>query len=334
MKDLTQERNHWNSIRFNSGEKGGHYESYFQRANHPTRPLAFWIRYTIFCPKGNPEEALGELWSIYFDGEQNRITAAKEEFPIEQCTFSKTGLNAKIKGSVLYDGHLKGGATSRGNTLGWDLNFKGEAPPLLLLDESYYEKGFPKAKALVGSPNALYNGELRVNRKSLKIENWIGSQNHNWGSKHTDLYAWGQVSGFDNAPEAFLECSTARVKIGPLWTPWLALIVLRVDGEEYALNTLTQAYHAHGRFSYFTWNFDTQKDDTRIYGLIQAPKSAFVGLTYYNPPGGSKTCLNTKIARCELTLEHQGDRRTLVSQNRAAFEILTDDSEHGVSVVA
>lgn len=37
----------------------GHYESFFQRANHPTRPLAFWIRYTIFSPKKASPGCLG-----------------------------------------------------------------------------------------------------------------------------------------------------------------------------------------------------------------------------------------------------------------------------------
>ena len=36
------------------------------------------------------------------------------------------------------------------------------------------------------------------------LERWIGSQNHNWGRKHTDSYAWGQVAGFDDAPQTFL----------------------------------------------------------------------------------------------------------------------------------
>ena len=35
-------------------KRAGHYESWFQRANHPSRPLAFWIRYTIFCPARPP----------------------------------------------------------------------------------------------------------------------------------------------------------------------------------------------------------------------------------------------------------------------------------------
>jgi hypothetical protein len=50
-----------NCTHYQPGQMTGHYESYFVRANHPTRPLAFWIRYTLFSPKQHPENALGEL---------------------------------------------------------------------------------------------------------------------------------------------------------------------------------------------------------------------------------------------------------------------------------
>ncbi|MGD0211555.1 MAG: hypothetical protein ABSC14_11315, partial [Desulfomonilia bacterium] len=61
---------------------------------------------------------------------------------------------------------------------------------------------------------------------------------------------------------------------------------------------------------------------------------AFVGLTYYNPPGGTKTCLNSKIASCTLLFKdkEQGTLETLQAKNRAAFEILTDDAGHGVPI--
>ncbi|OGI62751.1 MAG: hypothetical protein A2W18_11080 [Candidatus Muproteobacteria bacterium RBG_16_60_9] len=62
-----------NRCRYLEADPGGHYESYFQRANHPERPHAFWIRYTVFCPKGRPGDAAGELWAIYFDGERERV---------------------------------------------------------------------------------------------------------------------------------------------------------------------------------------------------------------------------------------------------------------------
>jgi len=47
-----------NLVQYNPDNKG-HYESFFIRANHPQKPLAFWIRYTIFQPAKNHSNALG-----------------------------------------------------------------------------------------------------------------------------------------------------------------------------------------------------------------------------------------------------------------------------------
>ena len=45
-------------------------------------------------------------------------------------------------------------------------------------------------------------------------------------------------------------------------------------------------------------------------------------LRYPNPPGGEKSCRNTHLARCELTLDRPGKPRLALHSNRAAFEIL------------
>ena len=329
------ERGTWNRCRYAEADRGGHYESYFQRANHPQRPLAFWIRYTVFSPRGRPRDAVGELWAIYFDGEHNRITAAKEVFPIKACQFSQSGLEVRIGEAVLTEGHLAGRAGSGAQTLQWDLRYGGPQPPLLLLPRSFYERGFPKAKALVGTPNAAFDGVVIVNGETIHVERWIGSQNHNWGQKHTDSYAWGQVAGFDDAPDTFLECSTARLRLGPLWSPPLTVVVLRMQDREIRLNSLVQAFRAQGDFDFPSWRIDSGNSQARVSIHIHAPKSAFVALTYDNPPGGTKTCLNTKLAACELVLEQAGrPKRTLVAKNRAAFEILTERRDHGVPIVA
>jgi hypothetical protein len=334
-------RSYCNHARFRPGDPGGHYESYFQRANHPSRPLAFWIRYTVFSPAGRPHEAIGELWAIYFDGEAGRITAAKEVVPLSACSFSMNELDVRIGSATLQDGELHGQAASSGHALAWSLRYAGDQPPLLLLPRSFYEGGFPKAKALVGTPLAAYNGVLAVDGVEISVDGWIGSQNHNWGSRHTDRYAWGQVAGFDDAPLAFLELSTARLKIGPLWTPWMTLVVLRLEGQEYVLNSLAQSIRAYGRFEFGQargsnprWRFDSRAAGVRLHGEITAPASSFVGLRYANPPGGYKTCLNTKLARCDLVLERTGQpTQRFIALNRAAFEILTDDEDHGVPVI-
>lgn len=331
---MKKTRDDANRTRYVPGQVEGHYESYFLRANHPKKPQAFWIRYTVFSPNKDPDQALGEVWAMMFDGQSGNHVAVKNEYPISQASFAKTGLDVKTGDSVLDSDFLSGHAQTGDNEISWGLEYSGDAQPLLLLPEKLYEAGLPKAKACVPLPFASFSGTVTVNGNQWEIDNWIGSQNHNWGTKHTDLYAWGQVAGFDNSPDSFLEVGTARLKFGPIWTPFMTVMVLRHKGREYALNTIPTSLRAKGRFDYFTWDFSSKIKGVAIKGLISASINDFVGLTYYNPPGGVKHCLNSKIASCEITLEtNDGVSEKLTTKNRAAFEILTDDRAHGVKIM-
>jgi hypothetical protein len=336
---LSLMREQANHTRYQPHQKTGHYESFFLRANHPNRPLAFWIRYTLFSPNRRPEEALGELWAVFFNGETHQHVAVKQEIPLQQCVFKTSGLYVRVGSACLEPGKLNGVAASGNHRIAWNLSFGGDAEPLFLLPLNFYDAAFPKAKSLVGLPMAIFNGSLSVDGTEIAMANWVGSQNHNWGVQHTDLYAWGQVAGFDNYPDSCLEVATARLKIGPLWTPAMTPIVLRHRGKEIVLNNLIQTLCARGLFRYFEWHFGSEMKDILLEGIITAPREAFVGLNYYNPPGGTKHCLNTKIASCELKVVHRWRGRAdtpeiLTTQHRAAFEILTDDRGHGVEIRA
>jgi len=324
-----------NAARYRPGDPTGHYESYFLRANHPTRPLAFWIRYTVFSPAGRPEAAEGELWAIVFDGETRQCVAVKRELPIADCRFTgSVSPDVQIGDAVLRGDAASGDAASGGHAVTWRLGVRGGSPPLLLLPPALYAARLPRAKSLVPRPLAVFDGEIVVDRRRLEVAAWVGSQNHNWGSRHTDHYAWGQVAGFDGHPDTFLEVATARLRLGPLWTPPMTPLVLRHAGREHRLNATRRTLLARTTLSYFTWSFATRNDEVAIEGTIEAPRWAMVGLRYRNPPGGEKHCLNTKIARCTLAVR---DRRTDASEtlhtgDRAAFEILTDDHDHGVAL--
>jgi len=319
-----------------TGQADGHYESFFVRANHPTRPLAFWIRYTIFSPKGAPEKAVGELWAILFDGERNSHVAAKSETPLSNCAFAAHGLSARISAAELSDGRATGAITQGAARISWDLHFGAGGPPLFLLPRNLYEKRFPAAKSLVSRPLAKFDGKIVAGDEAIDIAGWTGSQNHNWGRRHTDLYAWGQVAGFDGRPDTFLEVATARLKLGPFWTPPITPLVLRHDGREHSFTGLRRAMRARGGFRCFEWDFATGDDKVEVRGRIAARREAFVGLAYANPPGGAKHCLNSKIATCTLHVRDRASGKTepLTAQNRAAFEILTDARDHGVAIVA
>jgi len=329
----THSRDRWNGARYRPGDAGGHYESWFQRANDASGRRAFWIRYTIFAPRGRPAHAVGELWAIAFDREARRIVAVKEVQPIAACAFAPDRLDVRIGEARLDDGSLRGGAAAGGHAIAWDLRYGGGGAPLLLLSERLYAAPLPRAKALVGQPLARFTGSLTVDGEPIAVDDWVGSQNHNWGSRHTDRYAWGQVAGFDEQPDAFLECSTARLRLGPVWTPWMSPVVLRLRGETLAWNGLPRAIRARGRYEPYDWRIETSGGDAGALSLrIWAEPADFVALRYDNPPGGAKICLNSKLARCELTLRRGGQTIELRS-SRAAFEILDDRAPPGVEPV-
>lgn len=317
------DRQYWQGARFRQGQSRGHYESWFLRANHPTRSAAFWIRYTIFAPHGRPRDAIGELWAIHFDGERRLIRAAKSEVPISDCEFAPRGLDVRIGGAVLNAGGLRGSANGA-HRVQWSLTYRDGGAPMVFMPERTYEARWPAAKALCTRPQVVFDGLLEVDGESVAIDGWIGSENHNWGSRHTDTYAWGQVVGFDNAPEAFLECATARLKLGPVWTPPMTVVCLRFDGHDYRLNSPLQMFRANGEWKDFNWHFDSAQAGVLIRGRIHASPEDFVALTYSNPPGGDHTCLNSKLAACEVTLERSRQAPvSLTTRHRAAFEVLT-----------
>jgi hypothetical protein len=334
------ERREANRLRY-AGGREGHYESYFLRANHPERGVGFWIRYTIFAPKGQPYRAEAELWAAVFDDRPGRTAAVYAAAPLAPASFGSDGesLNLRIGDAVLADdpvtgrGSLAGRVSSAGHEVRWDLTYEGSAEPVLLLAERLYRGRFPKAKVLVPVPMAVFAGRLVVDGEPVEVAGWTGSQNHNWGSQHTDEYAWGQVAGFDNAPGSFIECSTARVRVAGMRTPWLSPIVLRHEGRQYTLTGIAAARRAAGAYQAtgpeYTWTLRSAgaagpDGEVTISAEFRAPAESFVTFAYRNPPGGSKKCLNTKIAQAAVTISAAGAKPVILrSANRAAFEILS-----------
>ncbi len=318
------ERARLGAARFDGTERG-HYESWFQRANHPTEALAFWIRYTVFIPADRSRPALGELWAILFDGDE--ITARKAELPLEQCSFSRDTVDVRIGESTLDLQRCEGAVED----VSWALQYESPAPPILMLPAGLYDGGFPKAKLLVGSPLARYSGRLTIGKREIDIDGWVGSQNHNWGSRHTDRYAWGQVAGFDDAPDVFFEAATAWLRFGPIWTPPLTIASVRIGDRTMQRVGMLQAVRAHASVDGFHWSLRTRGRNGTIEATLEASQGDFVALRYPNPPGGHKACLNSKLARCQLRVEAPGlgslEART---EHRAAFELLQDETPPGL----
>ena len=142
---------------------------------------------------------------------------------------------------------------------------------------------------------------------------------------------------FDVAPERIVEAATssgyAELPVASRHAARLASMPMH-HRDPFDRLLVAQALRAEGRYGFFTWTFASASDDVSVEGRIEAPPERFVGLPYDNPPGGRKTCINTKLARCALTLRRVGRKAVeLTTASRAAFEILTDRDDHGVPVL-
>jgi hypothetical protein len=143
------------------------------------------------------------------------------------------------------------------------------------------------------------------------------------------------VSGFPGAPDAFLECATAQLKLGPFQTPAMSPLVLRLEDREYRLNSPGQVLRNRAVRDGFDWSLHARTSDIDVQVRFSAPTKAFAGLRYDNPPGGFKTCLNSKLASCTVDVLRPGQQPLrLHTPYTAAFEILTDDLGHGVPILA
>jgi hypothetical protein len=319
-------------------DKPPYYESRFVRANHPDQAVALWLRETLLLPTVG--EPVADVWVMVFDPEGAGNRALKVGHPIEAADYRYgTGADtwtARIGDTTIDDVSARGTVTGDGRSATWGLSIApGDEPPVKLLTERGYRAPFPTAKTLVRHPLATFDGYVEVDGARLGLQHWTGSVNHNWGRRHTPAYAFGQVCGFDGAPESTLEIVTAHAAVGPVSLPAATLFVLRHGGSEFAARSILAARRTHGRYRPFSWSFGGRVGDVTMEGEITAESSDVIGLTYFDTGGATKYCYNPALATCRIWLSgNVSGNGELVASRRTMFEIVSPEPLAGVPLLA
>ncbi len=299
----------------------GFYESFFMRGNHPTDGLAFWIRFTFLrTQQSNFNNAI--LWFVWFDQKKNKILPFKKVIPIENCKVQQNPFLLHFDNSFLTADESIGEIKN----IAWKLRFSTESHPSFLLPKYFYKLPFPKAKSITIHPQTYFDGSICIDGKKINISQWQGSLNHNWGRKHTDAYAWGQVCGFDENENIYFEIISGVIKFGQIESPVSTLAVLRIENQDYYCNQITSWFTQKGKYNQNNWQFHVETSEIEISGEIHSEDQEQIALWYPDTDGTRKVCFNSKIAQCTLEIKIKKERRhfQLKSKNRAAFEILTD----------
>ncbi len=319
-----------NELRFH-GQKG-HVESYFLRANHPTRPLALWLKATILAPLHGP--AVAESWFIFFDGEKNTTFANKQTTPFSAASFSGDGAAIKVAGvDFVFDavGSARGSMPSPEGTARFELTWKKDespiAQPLRMLPFRFLRTGFfPKSKMETPFPSLHLSGRIELPTGTVNLENWLGAQGHNWGKEHYFEYAWGQCVFPEH--DVMVEAGTGRVRVAGKISPRLSIMVVRKGARVFRFDTIFDIWRQRAEVASDRWLVSLRSSDGEATFELDAAHRPMVCLGYDNPNNERSYCFNSKLAKATLTVRPaDGASFTCHSAHGAALEFLRREAD-------
>jgi hypothetical protein len=297
----------------------GGYESWFVSARDPATQRALWIRHTRLRPGQGPESAA--LWCTV----AGRDFGARP-FVVKQV-FDAFPADASADAAC-----FTGTASMQDRTASWDLDITGGGQPLRpLRPAALYRAPLPRTKLEATVPDALIDGTIEVGGDVLKVSGWRGTVGHNWGSEHADTWVWLHADGFDSAPDGWLELALARVRVGPVLSPWIAIGAIGLRGERLQLGGLGRRPQVSASPGSLTATIPSAGG--RLELTVSTDDADAVAVPYGDPSGGNRSVRHAAIAAFGLTLQRRGAADALsLSGTSGAYEYGTSNGMPGTAL--
>jgi hypothetical protein len=289
------------------GGVAGRYESWFLSARdaEPGRsPRALWIRHTRHRAAGAAQGSAALWCTLFENGSPEAVKQSLSDFP--------DGAGAGPHG-------FRGEARARGRMAEWELSLAGDEAPLRhLRPAALYRLPVPRTKLEAPLPDGIASGRVVLDGRVLEVVGWRATAGHNWGAEHADRWVWLHAAGFEDEPEAWLELTLARVRIGGATTPWIANGALSLRRDRLRLGGLghvsgVRVVAAPGRLEAIV---PGERADIRVavhadLDEIAAFRYAGVGA---DPLAGEREVLHAGLAEVHLNVRRPG---------RTAMELAT-----------
>jgi hypothetical protein len=186
--------------------RDGLYESHYLTATDPAGGRALWLRHTSL--HGRPS-----VWLTWFDPEPHA-----ERVELDEALPSSDWPACSL-------GELTS-STARGSLGGhrWDLRWEAHARPLPYLPATWlYDRSLPRSNGAAVVPHATVHGTY----DGTSLDGWHGVVGHNWGREHAEHWCWLHTALPDGG---WVDLVLARVRLGPVLSPWTAGGGVHVDG--------------------------------------------------------------------------------------------------------
>jgi hypothetical protein len=301
--------------------EAGHYESFYLKACHPAEPLGVWIRYTVHKRPG--AAPTGSLWVTLFDGRSEGPRAHKQTTP--------EPLAGGADWIAVGEATMRAGA-AQGSIEGasWDLRFSSAEGPLFHLPRPWmYRTRLPRTKLLSPAPAATFEGSLEVDGRYVAVDGWRGMVGHNWGTQHAERWIW--LHGLSESGD-WLDAAFAKVKLGPLTTPWVGSGALSLGGRRHALGGPGRRLSVREQPDHCDFEL-AGRGGLALRGSVSAPRKDFVGWVYADPDGSEHHTVNCSVADMRLAVARSGaPPLELAVQGGAAYELGMRERDHGMPI--
>lgn len=303
------------------GLGAGGYESFYVRAVDPSRPRGVWLRHTVHKSPG--EGAIGSVWAVLFDADAPAPVTHKLSLP-----------GPAVDGWIRIGASAFGPGGVRGESgpASWDLRWSGSEPVLRHLPKPWmYRAPLPKTKLESPLPSATISGRVTVDGVVTELDGWPGMVGHNWGSQHAERWIWLHGVLFEDRPDAWLDLSIGRVRVGPVTTPWVAAGVVSLGGRRIRLGG--PAHRPRVDEDALRLELAVGGKGARLELKARSPREQTVVWRYADPDGSEHHVANCSIAAIEGTLQLDGQEPLrLRTGHGGAYELGMRETTHGLAV--
>jgi hypothetical protein len=285
-----------------AGEGQALYESVYSVLASPDGRQALWTRTTVRKRPG--EQPTGALWTTWTS--DTEVRAAK----LDSLPAAPGGHGITVGDATQGEAGTRGSIDLPSLHATWDVTFTSDQAPLEHLRPAWlYRAPLPRTKPTSPLPDLRVAGSLEIDGQPVDLTGWTGMLGHNWGSEHAARWIWLRAAGLGDDGSGWLDAVLARVRVGPVLTPWTAFGSLSLDGTRRPL----------GGFGSRATRVELGTDGavgavvtmSGVVTTVHVDRARTVGWPYADPTGGEHEVVNCSVAEVSV----QVDGRTVPARS-------------------
>lgn len=341
----------WQKSKANKITKKGLYEVWYTIVDDVKREEAYWIRYTLLCPKTkkkhNKEQDLndyidnlggdGMLWLGYFNNKDpSKNEMVKTSFPLSSVQGTRGALIAKVERSEVHVDGVKGGfETSTGRTFKWDLNFSEFKEPYITTPDIAKKLGITNTLAKAAHPNIKISGSISIDGTKKTLESVPGIQYHTLGDGYKIPWEWFSAHTIQGYPNAYLDFGSKKA-IGKATMEFFDGKKRLSVWNDNVIKKLRLAKQFEIKTSLTGLKFKVIFKELTMEGEISVPKEKILAVEYKGPLGNRFYCYNSELASCKLKVSMKDEKgeikeeKEFTARNSVSFETIYDSPQQGL----